>query len=113
MDSELPALGLRSAVDSGMPVKEHSGMGFGIDCFLRENNQYVQAEVDWERDVSVVAGVDLEVGKWGGFADGWLIDWVVEGGEVSKSLRRSILQTSVCKQHSTWTRAVTTEAEKL
>ena len=54
MDSELSALGLRSAVDSGMPVKEHSGMGFGIDCFLRENNQYVQAEVDWERDVSVV-----------------------------------------------------------
>ena len=83
MDSELSALGLRSAVDSGMPVKEHSGMGFGIDCFLRENNQYVQAEVDWERDVSVVAGVDLEVGKCGGFADGWLIDWVVEGGEVA------------------------------
>ena len=58
-------------------------MGYGINCFLRENNQYVQAEVDWEWDVSVVAGVDLEVGKWNGFADEWLIDWVVEGGEVA------------------------------
>ena len=64
MDSELSALGLRSAVDSRMLVKEHSGMDFGIDCFLHENNQYVQAEVDWEWDVSVVAGVDLEVGGY-------------------------------------------------